>query len=77
MDQLLVKFQDPKEADKLLKIESDIEEIQGMLNKTMADLLERGENLDVLMKNSEDISNMAYNFYQNSRRANQKCCSIY
>lgn len=36
----------------------------------MADLLERGENLDVLMKNSEDISNMAYNFYQNSRRAN-------
>lgn len=43
----------------------------------MADLLDRGENLDVLMKNSEDISNMAYNFYQNSRRANQKCCSIY
>lgn len=34
-----------------------------MLNKTMADLLDRGENLDVLMKNSEDISNMAYNFY--------------
>lgn len=34
-----------------------------MLNKTMSDLLERGENLDELMKNSEDISNMAYNFY--------------
>lgn len=34
-----------------------------MLNKTMADLLDRGENLDELMKNSEDISNMAYNFY--------------
>lgn len=34
-----------------------------MLNKTMTDLLDRGENLDVLMKNSEDISNMAYNFY--------------
>ncbi len=48
-----------------------------MLNKTIGDLLEWGENLDDLMKNSEDISNMAYNFYQNSRRANQKCCSVY
>lgn len=77
IDQLLQRFQDPKEADKLLKIESDIEEIQEMLSKTMTDILERGESLDTLMKNSEDISNMAYNFYQNSRRANQKCCSIY
>jgi hypothetical protein len=34
-----------------------------MLNKTMSDLLDWGENLDVLMKESEDISNMAYNFY--------------
>lgn len=29
----------------------------------MTDLLERGENLDELMKNSEDISNMALSFY--------------
>lgn len=34
-----------------------------MLTKTMTDLLERGENLDELMKNSEDISNMAFSFY--------------
>jgi len=47
----------------LLRIEQDIEDIQGILNKTMTDLLGRGEDLDELMKNSEDISNMAYNFY--------------
>lgn len=29
----------------------------------MSDLLERGENLDELMKNSEDVSNMAFSFY--------------
>lgn len=45
-----------------------------MLTKTMSDLLERGENLDELMKNSEDISNMAFSFYQNSKKANQRCC---
>ena len=48
-----------------------------MLTKTMEDLLERGENLDDLLKESEDISNMAYNFYQGSKKANQKCCSLY
>lgn len=43
----------------------------------MGDLLERGENLDDLMKESEDISNMAYNFYEKSKETNKKCCSIY
>lgn len=65
------------EADKLMKIESELNEIEGMLTKTMEELLERGENLDDMMKDSEDISNMAYNFYEKSKEANKKCCSIY
>jgi synaptobrevin family protein YKT6 len=77
LDKMIEKYQDPKEADKLMKIESELDEIQGMLTKTMADLLDRGEKLDDLMKQSDDISNMAYNFYDQSKKANQKCCSIY
>lgn len=77
LDQLIQKFQDPKEADKLLKIESDLDEIQNMLTKTMSDLLDRGESLDDLMKKSEDISSTAYIFYDKSKEANKKCCSIY
>ena len=50
LDGMLKKFQDPKEADKLMKIESDLDEIQNMLTKTMNDLMDRGENLDDLMK---------------------------
>lgn len=34
-----------------------------MLTKTMGDLLDRGEKLDDLMKDSEYISNTAFNFY--------------
>lgn len=74
---MIKDFQDPKEADKLLKIESDLDEIQNMLKKTMEDLLEREENLDELMQQSEDISSMAYNFYEKSKETNKKCCSIY
>ena len=77
LDNMIKKYQDPKEADKLIKIESELNEIQGMLTKTMEDLMDRGEKLDDLMKQSDDISNMAYNFYDKSKKANKKCCSIY
>lgn len=74
---MIDKYQDPHEADKLIKLESKLKEIESMLGKTMNDLLERGDNLDELMKNSEDISQTALHFYQNSKKANQKCCSLY
>lgn len=77
LDEMIQKYQDPKEADKLIKIESELNEIQGMLTKTMEDLMDRGEKLEDLMKQSDDISNMAYNFYSKSKDANKKCCSIY
>ena len=77
LDLMIKKYQDPKQADKLIKIESELNEIQGMLTKTMEDLLDRGEKLDDLMKQSDDISNMAYNFYSKSKETNKKCCSIY
>lgn len=43
---MIKQFQDPKEADKLMKIESDLDEIQNMLTKTLNDLMERGESVD-------------------------------
>ena len=77
LDEMIKKYQDPKQADKLIKIESELNEIQGMLTKTMEDLLDRGEKLDDLMKQSDDISSTAYNFYSKTKDANKKCCSIY
>ena len=75
--EIIDKYQDPQEADKLIKLENKLKEIESMLSKTMNDLLERSENLDELMSQSEDISNTAFQFYQNSKKANQKCCSLY
>jgi synaptobrevin family protein YKT6 len=77
LDSMIVKYQDPKEADKLMKIEKELVEIQGMLHKTMNDLLDRGEKLDDLVKQSEDISYTAKQFYSNAKKTNQKCCSLY
>ena len=77
LDEMIKRFQDPKEADKLMMIEKELDEIQGMLTKTLNDLLERGEKLEDLAKVSEDINETSYNFYQKSKKANNKCCSLY
>ena len=77
MEAKIAKYQDPKEADKLIKIENDLTEIQTALHKTMEDLFDRGEKLDDLVKKSEDISGTAYSFYKKSKEANQSCCSLY
>ena len=77
LDVMISKYQDPQEADKLIKIEKDLDEIQHTLHKTMNDLMDRGEKLDDLMKKSEDISGTAYSFYKKSKEANQSCCSLY
>ena len=77
LDEMIKRFQDPKEADKLMMIEKELDEIQTMLTKTLNDLLERGEKLSELAKVSEDINETSYNFLQKSKKANSKCCSLY
>jgi len=76
VEQLFVKFQDPTEADKLTKIERDLEEVKGTVMQTMDDLLKRGENLDQLMDKSKDLSNMSVSFARTAKKNNQ-CCKLY
>jgi len=77
LDQLIVKFQDPKECDKLMKIEDQLVETQKTLHTTMEQLMQRGEKLDDLMEKSNDISKVSLDFYKNAKKANRSCCSLY
>ena len=77
LDEMIKRFQDPKEADKLMMIEKELDEIEVMLTKTLKDLMERGEKLEDIAKVSEDINATSYNFYKKSQQANRKCCSLY
>jgi len=70
------KFQNPAEADKLTKIEKDLEEVKGVVMQSMDDLLKRGESLDRLMEKSKDLSNTSVNFYRTAKKNNQ-CCKMY
>ena len=73
--ELLTKFQDPSEADKITKIEKELDEVKGIVIKSMDDILKRGEALESLMQKSEDLSQVSYQFYRTAKKNNQ-CCQV-
>mmetsp|Transcript_49603 Transcript_49603/g.106199 ORF Transcript_49603/g.106199 Transcript_49603/m.106199 type:complete len:201 (+) Transcript_49603:111-713(+) len=76
VEALFQKFQNPTEADKLTKIEKDLDEVKGTVMQSMEDLLKRGESLDQLMQKSKDLSSTSVQFYRTAKKNNQ-CCKMF
>lgn len=74
MPELLTKWQNPREADSLTRVQDEIEETKVVLHNTIQSVLERGEKLDDLVKASENLSEQSKMFYTQARKMN-KCCS--
>ena len=72
----LRKWQDPSEADKLMKIEKELMEVKEIIHKNLADLLKKGEQLDNLMAKSKDLSTVSVDFYKKAKKQNSKCCKM-
>ncbi|XP_042419121.1 VAMP-like protein YKT61 isoform X2 [Zingiber officinale] len=75
LTEALTKFQDPAEADKLLKIQRDLDETKIILHKTIDSVLARGERLDSLVEKSSDLSAASQMFYKQAKKTNQ-CCTM-
>ncbi|KAG9146126.1 hypothetical protein Leryth_015910 [Lithospermum erythrorhizon] len=71
----LTRYQDPAEADKLLKIQRELDETKIILHKTIDSVLERGEKLDSLVDKSSDLSAASQMFYKQAKKTNQ-CCTM-
>ncbi|XP_033140261.1 VAMP-like protein YKT61 isoform X3 [Brassica rapa] len=71
----LEKFKDPAEADKLLKIQIELDETSIIIHKTIDGLLARGEKLDNLVEKSSDLNKASKMFYKRARKTNS-CCTI-
>ncbi|KDP38643.1 hypothetical protein JCGZ_03996 [Jatropha curcas] len=71
----VTKFQDPAEADKLLKIQRELDETKIILHKTIDSVLARGEKLDSLVEKSSDLSAASQMFYKQAKKTNQ-CCTV-
>ena len=71
----LQKYQNPSEADKITKIQQDLDETTSILHKTIDSVLERGAKLDDLVDRSDDLSKQSKMFYKQAKKTNS-CCVI-
>ena len=73
--QSMDKYQNPNEADNLLKIQKELDETTIIMHKTIEDVLRRGEQLDDLAAKSDELSAASKMFYQTAK-SNNSCCQI-
>nr|CAG4643521.1 EOG090X0E6P [Ilyocryptus agilis] len=72
----LAKYQNPKEADALTKVQEELDETKIILHNTIEAVLERGEKLDNLVAKSENLSDASKMFYKTARKTNSGCCNF-
>ena len=71
----LAKYQDPQQADSIMKIQKELDETKIVLHKTIESVLERGEKIDNLVSKSNDLSSQSKAFYTQAKKTNS-CCVI-
>ena len=76
MEVFLREWQNPMEADKLLKIERELQDVQDIVHQNLQDLLKRGEAMDELMAKSGDLNKSSVAFYKKAKKANSGCCNV-
>lgn len=75
LENYLVKYQDPSAADKVTKIQKDLDDTTQILHKTIDSVLERGTKLDSLVERSDDLSRQSKMFYKQAKKTNS-CCVV-
>ena len=71
----IVKYQDPGQADSIMKIQRELDETKIVLHKTIESVLERGEKIDSLVEKSNDLSSQSRMFYTQAKKQNS-CCVV-
>ncbi|EFX79672.1 hypothetical protein DAPPUDRAFT_304483 [Daphnia pulex] len=71
----LAKYQNPREADALTKVQDELDETKIILHNTIEAVLQRGEKLDDLVSKSQGLSDASKMFYKTARKTNS-CCNF-
>jgi synaptobrevin family protein YKT6 len=63
------KYQNPEDADSILKIQKELDETKIVMKQTIESVLERGEKIDDLVAKSDGLSAQSKMFYTQVRHA--------
>lgn len=75
LDKDIIKYQDPANADQIMRIQRNLDETRDILHNTIDNVLARGEKLEDLVERSGELSSQSKLFYREAKRANS-CCSV-
>jgi len=76
LEGVLQKYQDPKEADAMSRVQSELDDTKIILHETMESLMQRGEKIDDLVAKSDQLSDQSKMFYKQAKKMNSWCCTI-
>ncbi|KAI0828565.1 snare protein YKT6 [Trametes gibbosa] len=71
----LQKYQDPRQADAIMKVQQELDETKIVLHKTIESVLQRGEKINDLVDRSTALSAQSKMFYKTAKKQNS-CCVI-
>ncbi|PPQ67690.1 hypothetical protein CVT26_007417 [Gymnopilus dilepis] len=69
------KYQDPRQADTIMRVQQELDETKIVLHKTIESVLQRGEKLDNLVERSNALSMQSKMFYKTAKKQNS-CCIV-
>ncbi|KAF8958409.1 snare protein YKT6 [Flammula alnicola] len=69
------KYQDPRQADTIMRVQQELDETKIVLHKTIESVLQRGEKLDNLVERSTALSMQSKMFYKTAKKQNA-CCVV-
>lgn len=75
LNDIVKKYQDPSQADAIMKVQQELDETKIVLHNTIENVLQRGEKLDNLVDKSETLNTSSKMFYKQAKKSNS-CCVI-
>jgi len=69
----IVSYQEPEKVDKILAINNALDETKEIILKNIEKVLARGDDIDILVKKSHDLSKSSKKFYKTAKKMN-RCC---
>jgi len=76
MKEALEQYQDPRQVDKLLAIQDNLDEITQVMRQNLDELVARGESLESLMAKSEDLSQWSSELHRKAKKQNACCKAL-
>lgn len=68
-------WQDPSKSDNIMKLQNELNELSEIMKQNLDELFKRGENLEDLMKKSDDLKLGSVNYYKQAKKTHG-CCNI-